>query len=93
MTEIKYQLIDEAGGILPTIYTAKVKPGETFDATAEVALRRCQDMVIELGERRMQPRRIRRCTNGTYLLSYGFPRGKSWSQGAFVTEINVTEIN
>lgn len=93
MQEIRFQLISADDNTpLPTVYTALVKPGESFENGNSVTLRRCKDMIIGEGDQRIQPRRIDKHRDGTYHLVYGWPRGKSWSQGSMFAPINVVEI-
>jgi hypothetical protein len=93
MKAIRYRFFNAATGEpIPTIYTALVKPGQSFADSNEVELRRCKEMIVREGDFEMQPRRIRKRSDGTWVLVYGWPRGKSWSQGSTIAPIDVVEI-
>lgn len=94
MKEIRYQILDGRDGKpIPSIHTAKVKPGESFEMASTIQLRRCQDMIIPDGNGGfLQPRRIEKLTNGSYRLAYGWPSRNSWSQGSMFAPINIIEI-
>jgi hypothetical protein len=93
MKAIRYRFFNaETGEPMPTVYTALVKPGETLADGNEVELRRCKEMIVREGDFEMQPRRIRKRSDGTWVLVYGWPRGKSWSQGSTIAPIDVVEI-
>ena len=78
---------------MSTVYTALVKPGQTFcDNPDGVELRRCKEMIVREGDISLQPRGIRKRSDGKWLLVYGWPRGRSWSQGSTIAPIDVIEI-
>ncbi len=78
---------------MSTVYTALVKPGQSFfDNPDGVELRRCKEMIVREGDISLQPRGIRKRSDGKWLLVYGWPRGRSWSQGSTIAPIDVIEI-
>jgi hypothetical protein len=93
MKAIRYRFFNIVDGKpMSTVYTALVKPGESFDNPDGVELRRCKDMVVREGDISLQPRRILKRDDGKWSLAYGWPRGKSWSQGSMFAPIDVIEI-
>jgi hypothetical protein len=94
MKAIRYRFFNIVSGKpMSTIYTALVKPGQTFfDNPDGVELRRCKDMIVREGDISLQPRGIRKRSDGKWSLIYGWPRGRSWSQGSSVAPIDVIEI-
>lgn len=95
MQTIRFQFLSVADNKpLPTIYECDVlrkEQSETYPMPSFI-LSRKKASVINADGYMMQPRKIRRLTNGKWELAYGFPRGKSWSQGSFFTEIHIIEI-
>ena len=78
---------------MSTVYTALVKPGQSFfDNPDGVELRRCKEMIVREGDISLQPRRICKHSDGKWSLVYGWPRGRSWSRGSMYAPINVIEI-
>ena len=60
-----------------------------------VELRRKKDMIIPPrceGGKPLQPRKITKREDGYYILWYGWPRGKSWSQGSTCMDIHIINI-
>ena len=104
---IKYQLINGVNDEpMDPVYTAETKPGESFETqrfygndptrSRWVELRRKKDMIIPpVNEDGMplQPRRIIKWGENDWRLSYGWPRGKSWSKNSMEIYINVIEIS
>jgi len=90
-----------------TVFSADVKKNESFETIRMygdeptklrwVELRRKKDMIIPEGTISegpipLQPRRIVQHTDGTYVLWYGWPKGKSWSQSSTCIDIKIVNM-
>jgi hypothetical protein len=94
MKAIRYRFFNIVSGKpMSTVYTALVKPGQTFfDNPDGVEFRRCKEMIVREGDISLQPRRICKHSDGKWSLVYGWPQGRSWSRGSMYAPINVIEI-
>lgn len=96
MKTVKFQLINQTDNQpLPTIYECGIlREEQSTDTILPVmVLSRKKSSEIQLAEDyRIQPRRIYRYDNGKCSLTYGEPKGKSWSQGSFFARINIISI-
>lgn len=95
MQTIRFQLFKAADHTPhPTIYECDILRWEQSElySTPSIVLSRKKASVMEFDDFRMQPRIIRKLTNGKWEMSYGFPRKKSWSQGSMFVDIHVIEI-
>lgn len=90
METVNFQLINCENDLpLPQIYTCEVA-GESQDGTIRIVkLRRLKASIIFFEKYIMQPREILFFKSGNTQLIYGFPHGKSWSQGGLCANIKI----
>lgn len=89
MKKVKFQIINHTDGEpLYGIYTCEVLREDNTECKT-VYLKRKAESIIRIADIVMQPRKIYFYKSGKTLMTYGIPKGKSWSQGSFSATIKI----